>query len=371
MVKNLFLLFGLALLLFSCEPEHTVVWDGKIAGKFTKGDGNKDNPYLISSTQEFALFLTSGKNVHYRLTEDLDMGGTNDETPLICPQLREFSGYLDGGNFMIRNILLSFNDPQLNSIPTALIWNLKGTVKNLGICELTTDKVRENPRTHEIASAGLVAVNEGVISRCLLKGTVSSRGGFVQRNKGIIEYSLNTSVQIAAGLASNGGIAVFNEGTIRGCAFTGEKSSPYRDFIRIWGSIAGYNEHIIEGCYSTCMNVSLAHATINGSGSFVGGGKNILRSCYTAEKGTGILSLGTIRNIHNSYVCADRSPRRDKIMPGYKHLSEQYMQSSSFVDLLNKEGMVKWIADDGRFNSGLPIPEGLVPVLEWAEGDNW
>ena len=40
-------------------------WDGTVATSYKKGDGTKDNPYLISNANEFAFFLQELTNSTY------------------------------------------------------------------------------------------------------------------------------------------------------------------------------------------------------------------------------------------------------------------------------------------------------------------
>ena len=41
-------------------------WDGTVATSYKKGDGTKDNPYLISTANEFAFFLKELENSTYK-----------------------------------------------------------------------------------------------------------------------------------------------------------------------------------------------------------------------------------------------------------------------------------------------------------------
>lgn len=367
MIKKALLICCATLLLVACQLEQTVVWDGKIARSFSAGDGTQSDPYIISSTQEFALFLTKGGGYHYKLTQDLNMHGDNLEEAMICPQLSEFSGSLDGGNFLINTILFAYTTDSKDH--TALIGTLTGTIKNLGISGVITDEARQEPNTYKIASSAFVAQNRGTISNCLLKDRIYAFGGFAHTNAGLIEYCLNAAAQFGDNCAPNGGIVAANtpDGVIRGCAFVGIKITEARNnFVRVYGSIAGHNFGEIEGCFSACT-----HA-IEGPADFTSYGKNYkLTGCYTADKEAKLLAINAESDLgaqlKDCYASATRSPKKSNYAFDYKYLSESSMQSLDFLTLLNKASKVRWIEDNKLFNDGYPIPEQLLPVFEWSD----
>ena len=142
-------------------------WDGTVATSYKKGDGTKDNPYLISTANEFAFFLKELENSTYKdkyvkLDKDIVINNgkfhyennitsytlsdktvylkayTNElyetqeltNSPLSTinqlNSIKNFEGYFDGDYNSIYGLYMTSEDQNL-----ALFNNLSGTVENL------------------------------------------------------------------------------------------------------------------------------------------------------------------------------------------------------------------------------------------------
>ncbi len=97
-----------------------------------KGEGTKENPYLISNKAQLNKFnglaSTSGSDAYYKLTQDIDYGG--DEWNPVGKLKNPFSGTIDGDGHKISNIKISKFDKEqmfygfLGYTEQALIKNL-------------------------------------------------------------------------------------------------------------------------------------------------------------------------------------------------------------------------------------------------------
>ena len=89
-------------------------WNGQVADSFSGGDGSAEAPYEICSGEELAylssLILgsenTTYRNLHYVLTDDIDLGGTVSFTP-IGKTGKVFMGVFDGAGHTISNLYIS------------------------------------------------------------------------------------------------------------------------------------------------------------------------------------------------------------------------------------------------------------------------
>ena len=90
-------------------------WDGvSVASSFSSGNGTLENPYVISTPEEFVYFKNSVEGLnsssyadkYYRLSKDIDMGNFEFETIGIFTdeELRIFKGYFDGDGHVIKNV---------------------------------------------------------------------------------------------------------------------------------------------------------------------------------------------------------------------------------------------------------------------------
>lgn len=99
-----------------------------------KGDGTKDNPYLIANKTQLTKFnelaSTSGSDAYYKLTQDIDYLG--DEWNPVGRLANPFSGSIDGDGHKISNIKISkFDKEQI--FYGFLGYAEQASIKNLNI----------------------------------------------------------------------------------------------------------------------------------------------------------------------------------------------------------------------------------------------
>ena len=146
------------------------------------------NTIEVTTTQEFATLIENASYGNIVLTEDLDFDGIK-----LSP--KTFAGKLDGNGHTISNVVLTGNGD------FALFKFSKGEIKNLTI------ELKENTYSKVKSFAGLVKINTGKITNCLIveNGTITlnllegaSVGGLVAENNGgtLIKNSVDTNFVI-------------------------------------------------------------------------------------------------------------------------------------------------------------------------------
>ena len=250
---------------------------------FTKGNGNKENPWIISTPGQLAYlawkvagldtsepnYISSGK--YYQLEKDIDLLAYEWDVSIGNSVSKPFRGIIDGNNCTIRNIHLDGEDaPILNSIGLlfgctngAFIQNLKiedGRIsefvpKTLGFFigrayETTVEKCSAKNFSAESISAGFIGdAYNSTVKNCRFWGDIGvndiNSGGFI-------------------------GKAVYT--TLENCGFLGNVSNWYNggDNSPAFGGLIGYGESIslIGDCfYEGEMRVN---NSINRTGGLVG-----------------------------------------------------------------------------------------------------
>ena len=108
-MKKLILLFASILVVFTTSAQIDV-WDGS-ADVWTKGEGTQDNPYLIENAEHLAFIaemanagVTTYEGVYFKLMTDLDLNNIQ-WSPIGNSETTFFSGYFDGNNYQIYNMV--------------------------------------------------------------------------------------------------------------------------------------------------------------------------------------------------------------------------------------------------------------------------
>jgi len=153
--------------------------------------------------------IGSNLSGNYRLTADIDLTGVN-WTP-IGSSTTSFTGKLDGNSKVVRN--LSITDTERTNQGLFSVVGTGGEIENLGL---------EGANIIAADNSGIIAgTNNGTISRCYTKGSVSGAnyvGGLVGQNSGTIQNS-------------------YSQGTVSG-----------KDYF---GGLAGANSGIVENSYAS------------------------------------------------------------------------------------------------------------------------
>jgi hypothetical protein len=230
------------------------------------GSGTPEDPYLVSTAQEFALlsWYSDVLNKHLRLTANLDVSGI---TLSPIGDLGPFTGVFDGNGYTVSNAVIS--QPASCYVGLFCILGTGGQIRNLGIDDM--DMVGFG------LVGGLVGENRGTITACYAMGTVSSSlvavGGLVGSNYYGTITACYANCAVIGG-SNVGGLAGSNYyGTITACYAMGQVSGT--SYI---GGLVGYNNYgTITACYST--------GAVSGT-SYIGGlvginsGSGTITACF-------------------------------------------------------------------------------------------
>jgi PKD repeat protein len=190
-----------------------IAWEGLPGTPFThlfSGSGTEVDPYLIGNASDW-LALGTGEaywSKAFLLTTDLDLNGISG-VARIGNEHAPFTGILDGGGHVIRN--LSINLPDKNKV------GLFGWISE-SACQLKNLGVQTSSITGRDSVGGLVGENStwgsagATISSCFASASTTGRnsvGGLVGSNVGTITtcYASGTlsASGAAGGLAGTGG----------------------------------------------------------------------------------------------------------------------------------------------------------------------
>ncbi len=310
-------------------PGGATVWDGTVS-ETLEGDGAEATPYLIQTPGDFVYFrnnataeTTAGK--YYKITADLYFNdvnyvGEDGSTMNALSALsggQVFSGYLDGGEYTLYNLVISSSSS--SSATNALFNTINGTVENMNLRGL-------NLTTQGTAATFAVSLTDGaVIRNChvydsTLSGTTvgglvtyasvasattgatidkSSFGGAITAtstcggilgcsNSSLGIFTITDCVNTAnitstaarlggiVGDISNGDSAFINKVTVQGCRNTGALTTTTTAADGQVGGIIGYTNRIKTFTISECENTGTidagAAATVGGILAYAGNG---------------------------------------------------------------------------------------------------
>jgi|GEM_PF-3244978 len=253
----------LILLILLCLSSHS------LASNFSEyGNGTIDNPYRISSPEEFSK-LQNDFSAHYILMNDLDFYNKNELWKPVGNMDDVFKGTLNGNNKCISNLTIRLEaDEQYAGL-------FAKTGKGSQIYDLTIiNMVVENGRY----AGSLAGYNSGEVQNChavdVIIYSAGSSGGLVGTNYG--GTIKNCSVQgKVTGNDSGGFVGINNQGQIENCFASAEVTG--NDSA---GGFTGRNYiGVIQNCYS--------EGPVKGNkltGGFAGGNhKGDIEYCYTAN----------------------------------------------------------------------------------------
>lgn len=147
------------------------------AGLFEGGYGDKERPYLISSSEHF---IRLNANIDYlssyfQLIDDINMSGIS------FAGLTSFSGELDGNGHRIYNWSYSGSATNVSQMNMGFILENGGTIKNIRFQDCSVSYTLSNSNFGKVLNIGLVCgVNNGtienvVVSGCTIKGQSGSK----------------------------------------------------------------------------------------------------------------------------------------------------------------------------------------------------
>ncbi len=295
---------------------------------YSGGSGSTDDPFLISTPQDWQMLCNSPNDVnannYFILTNDLNLSGfTVTEVGTI---FEPFNGSFDGQGHTIYGLVFTYSSnffcglfgyigstgyvqnlnlyaPSLRSDPFSgfymggLTGYSEGTIRR---CTVTGGTYNSGYPDY---IAGFAGGNNGLIIDCSYTGDISiggsptwDAGGFVGHNWGTIAFcSVNGNVTINA---PRGGLLVStNAGGIYNCSASGTVSTTFYDCpTNTCGGLAGENAGIIDSSYA---NVAVHGYSSYKVGTYVGGlvGTNwngaTISNSYANGSVTGHISIGT------------------------------------------------------------------------------
>lgn len=224
------------------------------SGDFESGYGTKENPYKITSVEEFNNIRNHPK-AYFEQTDNLDFA--NSEFAPIGSATFPFAGYYNGGKYQISNIRIKQNT---NNVGLFASVTSDGVIENLKVVNAEIEG--------EYNVGAIVGTNRGKVIGCISTANVSGSG-------------------------SVGGIVGLNAvgGQVIECGNLGIVSSIKIDGMYV-GGIAGINNALIQDCYNHGNINSDQNAEVIYSGGIVGlndGTSHIaeINHCYTIGKITG------------------------------------------------------------------------------------
>ena len=296
---------------------------------------NSNGVYEIKNGYQLAL-IADIPNGKYIQSDNIDL--SRYEWRPIGNDSEQFTGTLDGQEYMISNLSVNINSKSGN-VYTGLFGYLgsDATVKNLGIIDSVIFTNTNYNNDDRAFSGGIAGYNSGKITNCYNTGTVIGSGtvtfgGIVGENKnGTVTNCYNTGTVIGTG--TSGGIAGYNSGTITNCYNTGVVIADTAIGDAYSGGIVGNNANIIKNCY----NIGFVTATATGGKAYSGGitGNNsgidtnngTIENCYNTGDVTGTrnnvwsggiagFNSGKITNCYNTGTVNAKSTNNDAASGG-------------------------------------------------------
>lgn len=374
------------------------VWSGEVATSYKSGNGNQDNPYIISNGEELAYFSSMLENNNYegkyfKLVNNIRLNdgvfkyedgnieyivndtiyyvnGTsyygNSEflgdpigTINVLSSLDSFEGYFDGDSHVIYGMYM-------NSDEAGLFTNLSGEVDSL-----------------YISNAFVNGNNSGILSNSITSGSVSNVmvDGYVLSDiySGSDLDLINDSYTVSGGIS-----AYVSDSTLFNCI---NKAEIYGSYIS--GGLVGYLEDssIING-YSTSNLSSYSSNTvgiikgtsvvdrvyntgeINGGlfGYVIDSDFTVSNSFITTDNDLIVgVSNSNITSTNNYYTYTDRGNNLTSSLVTDSNLKDKEFLSSysEFVDFddLNENYLNTWVFEEDMYPV-LYIDDIINPFVE-------
>ena len=284
-----------------------------------QGTGTESNPFLIENLGNLLWVALSPDqwDKFYLQTTDIDASETsewwyngNGWLPIGTQDI-PFTGYYDGNNYVITNLVI--NRPT-NQYQGFFGWN-NGTIVNLGL-------VNADITDHGSRAGILAGINNlGNIDNCYSTGSIKTNsadgriGGLVGWNNSEISNSWSSADVNSLGSLNGGLVGSNNGGTVINCYATGNvtgsthvgglaggvQNSAIIENSFATGNVSGQNAYYVGGLSGTCITGSEIHnsySTGSAEGSFYIGGlvgyaSNVsIINSYTVAMVTGNFNTG-------------------------------------------------------------------------------
>ena len=197
-----------------------------------QGSGTKENPYLVSTADDFGFMLNnSAEGKYYALTQDINLAGVKGGA--------DFAGNLDGNGYVLYDYsgvslfgrmsgsltdigFAGFNvaDSDADSVGAVAGVIDGGTVENCFVIA----QVKANGKSQDAGILAGRAVNGAVISNCVTSGKVVSENGFAAG--GVVGSAVNAEITnvnstayVLGGKSAGGIVGEASYTTISGAIF--------------------------------------------------------------------------------------------------------------------------------------------------------
>lgn len=321
-------------------------WDGKTATEYAGGSGTRDDPYLIATAGQLALFrdqVNGGKSsICAQLSDNVDMGNRGWEP--IGLDSSGYNGLFEGNGYAIRNLKIDqFSSGSKTGESILYGGGLFGIVgKNGTVRHVNVDGVVTTNETVDVPPdvGAICGGNLGVIEECFSTCSFRNFDLKVVREEG------------PGGGVTIGGIAGCNAGIIRNCYMVGTMDvRATGDFktLSVGGLVGEEVESggTIQNCYSV-VTIRADSDNPRNVGGLVGG----------------LLYNGTYKKLYtNQNLCkALIGEGTDSWLKDCEASSESDMKS---LDMLDKLGSA-FAMDSQKVNEGYPI----LAVMAYGEEAN-
>ncbi len=235
---------------------------------YSGGSGTAEEPYRIATKEDLLALAetTEDYNKCFILTADINMGGQVFTTAIIASDMDNsnydfdgtvFTGVFDGAGHKVLNLTIDTNGVGNDYLGLFGYIGVGGEVKNLGL-ENVEVKGGYNPDRYDSSClGGLAGWNDGTISNCYSKGTVTGGydsvclGGLVGWNKSGGINDCYSAGAVSGGDYSQafGGLVGWNEsGSISNSYSMGIIAGNFSS-----GGLVGENDGSISNSYSMCV----------------------------------------------------------------------------------------------------------------------
>lgn len=323
-------------------------WDGNAATEFSGGAGTVDDPFLISTPEQLALFRNKVNNgsstICAKLIDNVDMN--NIDWDPIGLSSGGYNGTFDGCGYAIRNLKISriskgssLGSMYLYGSGLFGIVGKSGVVKHVNVDGVisTDETVSNNPDIGAICGG-----NFGIIQECF--STVQIR-----------DFNLKSTAG-SSGHVNIGGICGVNAGTVKNCYAIGSFDINISSRAPVCiGGICGLvytNGSVMKNCYSA-VRVKADTTAENNIGGIFG--------CLDISQGD-LSNLYTDSYYHSSLT----GNGTDSYLSNSAVYGTAHMTSQEFVNQLGNAFQV----DTEKKNLGYPILAVMV-YEEENDSSDW
>ena len=305
---------------------------------FEKGDGTKENPYIIKTAAQLDR-MRDVLYAYYKLDADIVLPNVTDTSDsswtAIGTSSEPFTGYLDGNNHKISN--LQIGTKTTSSYQGLFGYTRSGEIKDLtiettatginggsyigGLIGYNNGTAIENVSikgtiTGGSYTGGLIGYNNGDVTNARVEGTIKGMdytGGLIGQKVGGTVESCKTSGKVIINNNSNrndvGGLIGNNSGKIvksySESTITATSSNYSCNYV---GGLVGRNNGLIEKTASS-SNVQIYTGNGMQIGGLVGQNNSTITNAYSTGEVEGIQYVGGLvgynnnnRNVINTYT---------------------------------------------------------------------